>query len=406
MAKNNKRVFYPDQPVPPEFFVGREDEIYTLVEHGVAPALEGHPKAIFVLGDFGMGKSSIANYVKTHAEENDEVYGIYASLAGAETLPELARLISRAAEGTAVKHSGNGHHDHDASATVQEIRSAASLLTATQLAVRQDQPRPTIETATHVDLLRFLKKLRETLFTGRTRAILLVLDEIDTLAPNKLFAPFVKGLVDTNAQDSDRVPLLLLVCGVRRCWQQMIQAHQSIERVLEPVEICPMSLEEAAAFYRKAFAAAAIDITSDAIKVFHAQSGGVPRLMHLVGEKAYRADRDQVIDRHDAQLATLQAARDYGQRFVRERLFDVLHTREERSILNRIGQLKRDAPRFLIGDVAAGMTSDELSRLHHFLDDLVRLDILRPGETRDEFEFCLPLVQLYFWLVATGQQRL
>jgi hypothetical protein len=403
MAKNNKRVFYPDQPVPPELFVGREDEIYTLVEHGVAPALEGHPKAMFVLGDFGMGKSSIANYIKTYAEEKDEVYGIYASLAGAETLPELARLISRAAENTAAKQSTNGHDDTSA---VQQIRSAASLLTATQLSIRQDQASPTIETATHVDLLGFLKRLRATLFTGRTRAILLVLDEIDTLAPNKLFAPFVKGLVDTNAQDSDRVPLLLLVCGVRRCWQQMLQAHQSIERVLEPVEICPMSLEEAAEFYRKAFRAASIEITMDAIKVFYTQSGGVPRIMHLVGEKAYRADRDQLIDLRDAQLATLQAAQDYGQRIVREKLFGILHTREERSILNRIGQLKRDVPRFLIGDVAAGMSSGELLRLQHFLDDLVQLEILRPGETRDEFEFCLPLVQLYFWLVATNGLRL
>jgi hypothetical protein len=403
MAKNNKRVFYPDQPVPPELFVGREDEIYTLVEHGVAPALEGHPKAMFVLGDFGMGKSSIANYIKTYAEEKDEVYGIYASLAGAETLPELARLISRAAESTAAKQSTNGHHDTSA---VQQIRSAASLLTATQLSIRQDQTSPTIETATHVDLLGFLKRLRSTLFTGRTRAILLVLDEIDTLAPNKLFAPFVKGLVDTNAQDSDRVPLLLLVCGVRRCWQQMLQAHQSIERVLEPVEICPMSLEEAAEFYRKAFRTASMEITMDAIKVFYTQSGGVPRIMHLVGEKAYRADRDQLIDLHDAQLATLEAAKDYGQRIVREKLFGILHTREERSILNRIGRLKRDVPRFLIGDVAAGISSGELLRLQHFLDDLVKLEILRPGETRDEFEFCLPLVQLYFWLVATNELRL
>jgi hypothetical protein len=167
-----------------------------------------------------------------------------------------------------------------------------------------------------------------------------------------------------------------------------------------------MNLEEAAEFYKKAFREASIEITVDAIKVFYAQSGGVPRIMHLVGEKAYRADRDQLIDLHDAQFATLQAAQDYGQRIVREKLFGILHTREERSILNRIGQLKRDVPRFLIGDVAAGMSSGELLRLQHFLDDLVDLEILRPGETRDEFEFCLPLVQLYFWLVASDKLRL
>jgi hypothetical protein len=105
-------------------------------------------------------------------------------------------------------------------------------------------------------------------------------------------------------------------------------------------------------------------------------------------------------------LATLQAAQDYGQRIVREKLFAILHSRDERAILYKIGQLKRDSPRFLIGDVAAGMSSAELARLSHFLDDLVQLEILRPGETRDEFEFSLPLVHLYFWLVATNKVRL
>ena len=403
MAKNNKVVFYPNDPVPREFFVGRKEEIYTLVEYGLSPALEGHPQAMFITGEAGMGKSSLATYVKSLAEEKDQVYGVYASLAGAATLPEVSRSISRAVESASTVNRAPGHA---ADPALPINRTAGSLLTATHVSVRQDSSAGAIETATHVDLLSFLKKLRATLFSGRTRAILLILDEIDTMTPNRLFAPFIKGLVDTNAVDSDKVPLLLLLCGVRRCWQEMLKAHQSIERVLDPIEICPMSFAEAVEFYRHAFAVANMEISTDAIRVFHASSGGVPRIMHLVGEKAYRADKDRVISEHDAQMAILQAAEDYGQRFIREKIFDMLRTRDDRAIVLRLGRLDRAVPRFLIGDLASGMSSTELGRLEHVLDDLVRLEILRPGESRDEFEFGIPLVQLYFWLVATNNLRL
>ena len=403
MAKKNKRIFYPDQPVPTESFVGRASQVHTLMEFGVAPALEGSPKAMFIRGEYGLGKSSLASYVQSRAEEKDQVYGIYASLSGAYTLPELARTIVRSAMEKAERQASL---DRATTGLVQEVKSAAAVLTATRVAVRQEETVPTQETSTHVELLNFLRKLQGKLFTSHTRAIVLILDEIDMLAPERVFAPFVKGLMDTNAIHSERLPLLLLVCGVRRCWQQMLQAHPSIERVFETVEIPPMSLEESEEFYRRSFAAGSIDVSKEAIKVFHAHSGGVPRIMHLLGEKAYRADKDHFVDLQDAMVATTQAAQDYGEGFIRERIREILHTRTELIIIHRIGKLNRDKPRFVIDDMTTGLSEAEREKLPQFLDNLVQLEILRPGETRDEYEFCLPIVQLYFWLVAKNNLRL
>ena len=402
MKMKPKTIFYSNQPLPPELFTGRRAEIDALLELGVAPALEGDPNAMFIRGEFGMGKSSTANRVKTLVEQDNLMYGIYANLAGATTLSDLTRVILHATEKTAAKQEAIGLIQ---AAAVQRLVQAGVPLSNDNLHDHKTDS-PPVENATHAALMNYLKKLRTILFAGASQPILLVLDEIDGLAPNRLFAPFVKGLIDTNAQDRDKLSLLLLVCGVRRSWQQMLAAHQSVERIFETIELEPMPIQDVSEFYKKAFGAASISVSQDAIKVFHQQSGGIPRLMHLIGEKAYIADNDRYIDLRDAQQATAKAAVDYGMHVVRRQLADVLESRENRSLLHKLGQVDRQDPRFFIRDITAGLSSAELSNLSPFLDTLVDLNILRHGETRDELEFSLPLVQLYLWLAARQQAPL
>ena len=408
MQTRRKRIFYPGHPVPPAVFVGRKNEIEHLMEHGLAPAIDGHPRAMFILGEYGMGKTSIARLLKSRAEDDHDVYGIYASLGGATTLQELTRSIFSAIEDSQLAVNG-------AEALAGAADAELSLLTADGFPVHAGQENLGLgasdeaaakSSKAEIALLGYLKRLRLTLFAGTHHPILLILDEIDTLAPNPLFAPFVKGFIDTNAQDRDQVPLLLIVCGVRRCWRQMVDAHEPIERVFDPVEISPMSYAEALEFYREAFSKASMGISEGAVREFYHQSAGIPRLMHLVGDTAYRAARNHRINLSDARAATALAARDYGNRFVREKLAPVLLTGDEKSILYQLGRLDSQSPSFAIGQVAGGLSVSELPKLSGFLGELVRIGILRSGETRDQFEFCIPLVQQYISLVERNRRTM
>ena len=71
-----KSPFYPGQPVPVELFVGRAKQIDRIMNRAVAQVSAGKPIAVFVQGEYGIGKSSIAGFVQWIAEKHQALHGI------------------------------------------------------------------------------------------------------------------------------------------------------------------------------------------------------------------------------------------------------------------------------------------------------------------------------------------
>jgi len=92
----NKSPFFPGQPVPVELFVGRSSQINRIITRGVGQVAAGKPVAMFIQGEYGIGKSSIAGFVQRVAERNHNLLGIYAPLGGAETLEDMSACILEA----------------------------------------------------------------------------------------------------------------------------------------------------------------------------------------------------------------------------------------------------------------------------------------------------------------------
>ena len=66
------------------------------MERGVSQVAQGKPTAIFVQGDYGLGKSSFANYTRVLATLQHNLHGIYATLGGAKTLNDVAAIVLEA----------------------------------------------------------------------------------------------------------------------------------------------------------------------------------------------------------------------------------------------------------------------------------------------------------------------
>src|ERR1041384_4069565 len=96
--------FYPGQPVPVELFVGRHDQLDRIIKRGVGQVERGKPISMFVQGEYGIGKSSIARYVQFLAAEKHGLLPVYARLSPSQTPADLA---TRIIEGTL--HSGQIH---------------------------------------------------------------------------------------------------------------------------------------------------------------------------------------------------------------------------------------------------------------------------------------------------------
>ena len=82
--------FSPGQPVPIEFFIGRIREVERL-RGMVKASTQGKFRIGFVSGERGIGKSSLASFVRHLSEHESQVAGCHVFLGGVEDLNEMLR---------------------------------------------------------------------------------------------------------------------------------------------------------------------------------------------------------------------------------------------------------------------------------------------------------------------------
>jgi hypothetical protein len=393
-TSKGKSPFYPGQPVPLELFVGRRDLIDRIMTRGAMQVAQRKPVAMYVQGEYGIGKSSLAGFVQALAEREHGLHGIYASLGGAADLTDLAIAVMEATLRSGALMPGRS----------EKIRGwLAKYIGKPELfgfsydmtALRADAPR----FSTHLGMLGFLQEAASRLSDTGIKGIFLVLDEINGISGDPQFAYFVKGLVDTNALAKRPVPLLLMLCGVEERRREMIKHHPPVDRIFDVVDTEPLNAAETGEFFTKAFESVQMKVEPDALEILVRYSAGFPKIMHLTGDSVYWSDADGNVDRHDALRGTILAAEEVGQKYVDQQVYKALRSKDYHSILKKIG--KRGEPgelTFTKGAVAAGLTDTEKRKFNNFLQRMKRLGVIRPGEMQGEYVFNHRMVQLYIWL--------
>ncbi len=394
-----KSPFYPGQPVPVELFVGRAEQIDRIVQRGVGQVALGKPMALFIQGEYGIGKSSIANFTQWAAERDYYLYSIYAPLGGCSSLTDVAQAIlegvvrSGALDPRRLEKMGNLLAKYMGK---QELFG----LSIDFEALKKDSP----GLSTPFGLLSFLMQVWKRLREDGTKGIYLVLDEINGITANPEFAHFIKGLVDTNAAAREPLPLLLTLCGVEEKRREMIRAHQPIDRLFDPIDVAPMNAEEGKEFFRRAFRSVQIEAEDEALDAMAHYCAGFPKIMHLVGDAAYWRDKDGKIDNEDAIGAVLTAADEVGKKYVDQQVYKALRSKDYHAILSKIAKMGPDAMSFTKKEVEAGLNEQQRKKLNNFLQRMKKLKVLRSGEVAGEYLFNVRMVRLYIWLQATLQR--
>ena len=395
-----KSPFYPGQLVPVELFVGRAKQIDRIMNRAVAQVSAGKPIAVFVQGEYGIGKSSIAGFVQWIAEKHQALHGIYAPLGGARELSDVAVTVLEAT-------LRSGAFDPKRSEKVRNWlakyigRQELFGFTLNAEALRKDAP----SLATPFGMLGFLTETVERLKDDGIKGIFLVLDEINGITENPQFANFIKGLVDTNAMSSKPLPLLLMLCGVEERRRQMIQKHQPVDRIFDVIEIESMDVNEMEAFFQRAFDSVSMPVEPSAMSILTQYSAGFPKIMHLVGDAAFWIDRDGIIKQADALTAVFLAAEEVGKKYVDQQVYRALRSPDYKSILAKIGKMDPDTMSFKKADVASGLTESEKKKFNNFLQKMKSLNVLRSGDVPGEYVFNVRMVRLYIWLQSLEEKN-
>ena len=400
VSSKGRSPFSPGAPVPADLFVGRAEQIRQIVDRGVKQVAAGKPMAFFVEGEYGIGKSSIAHFVRWLAARDYGIFGIYAPLGSASELKDVGEIVLQRTIHAGYLDPTKWESLKDKLAKYvgqQQLSLAGFGLNLNLAALKADAP----QIATHLGLLSFLGDVLERLSkTGQqAKGIMLVLDEINGLAATREFSLFLKSLWDANAADPERqLPLLLMLCGTPERKLEMIQQHEPVGRIFDLVRIEPLSGEEMGAFFRKAFDSVHMTVDDDAMGELKDFSAGFPRIMHLVGDACYWLDTDGRISKDDALNGVIQAAEELGRKFVDAKVYDALQSKDYHNILRKIGQLNPVTTVFTREQVLGGLSESERGKFDNFLTKMKSLNVIRGGAVRGEYEFTMRMVRLYIWL--------
>ena len=386
--------FRPRQPVAAEVFVGRRDAIERL-SGLVRAANRGVFKVGFITGERGIGKSSLASFVRHLCEREGRVTGCHVYLGGVHDLHEMARrtfdrLLKDSIDrpwhqqvvgffGDRVRKVGLFGVSVELALTTQDLRTIAGSFTRS---VRQ--------------LMRSLEQ--------RT-SLLLILDDINGLAGSADFAHWLKSLVDEVATSQEETRLCILLVGLEERRQELIRNQPSLARVFDLVDIAPWADDEVKQFYRDSFAAGNAVVPVSDLRSLTRYTGGLPVLAHEIGDAVWHVARAQTIEHQEVVRGVVRAAEIIGRKLLEPQIFRAIQSDRYRSILRKMAD-EPSRMRFHRGELAARLTQEERRVLDNFLRRMRRLGAIQTDpEVRGGYRFPNRLHALYYWMESQLRRR-
>jgi len=390
MPKDTSSPFTPGIPVPVEFFVGRINEIEHL-RGKVKGSKKGRLEVAFLTGERGIGKSSLASFVRFLSEREDQMIGLHTFLGGVTTLEEMVRRVFD----RLLKESiGTSWHDKIKKFFGNHIRQVDLFGISLEFgAPAQDLQRIVYDFAPALhNLMDHIKNEKNGIF--------LVLDDLNGLSSSSDFSNWLKSLVDEIATSQNPLPLCLLLVGMEERRQELIRSQPSLARVFDIIEIKPWSSEETRDFYKRAFSKVNIKVKEKALDQLTHFAGGLPVLAHEIGDAAFNVDEDGCIDDNDAFKAIIAAAEIVGRKHLEPQVFNAIRSSVYPNILRKLARtLELEAP-FKRSEVIDLFSDEEKRAFDNFLRKMTKLGVLRKKDVPGVYEFTNLLYHSYLLIEA------
>jgi hypothetical protein len=393
MARDTTSPFTPGVPVPVDFFVGRMREVEMLEQQALAAA-GGRLQVAFVSGERGIGKSSLASFVRRLVERK-RFLGLHTFLGGVSSLDEMVRRVFDRLLKESIE---TPWYDKVRKFFGENIREVGLF----GISVAFGAPETDLRRLAH-DFAPALRNLMNRLKDDK-EGILLILDDINGLASSEEFANWLKSLIDEIATTPERLPLCLALVGLEERRQSLVALQPSLARVFPIIDIRAWSNEETKEFYEKAFSSVGMTVDQDALNLLARFTGGLPVLGHEIGDAAFALDADSNIDLRDAESAVIAAADIVGRKHLQPRVFQAIRSATYRRILRKVAS--EMGYEFQRSQVLRGLPKDQQRVFDNFLRKMRELGVVTPHREKGAgaYRFCNHLHYLYFTIEARRAQ--
>lgn len=342
--------FQPDQPARVSIFTGRIAE-RELIRQTLTDTLRGRAAHVLMVGERGMGKTSLARFVADLAVSQSVLAGaggveapavLFVSLGFAPTVDEAcAAILAEAYRWARERGSPLLRWFREELKNVEGIEIGPFGIS------RKLGDRSTALRSGFVDAIAEVKK------EGAMSGLVIILDETEAISSDGDFPSFVKSTLETlTVRGHGDVELVLTMTPEGR--DRAAAAHPSFLRLFRPVPIGPLSVEEVRELLHKTLAEGRPHKTAEAdfVQAVAPYSSGIPSFVHEIGRAAFDVDADDRLTFPDF-VAGLEGTADVvgaipvlEQKHFRERYSQKVLSNTYRTILHAIAraeaELRRD----------------------------------------------------------------
>jgi len=382
--------FRPGSPVPIELFVGRQEQIEEILRY-VSATLSGKQENVFLTGERGIGKSSLAAFLRQIVANRENVLGVHVFLGHVETLEEFVRCIFEAI----LKEARTQRwYERVAGFFGKYVREIDLFGVSVSFAPPQD------------DLKELVRGFPEALWNisermqGERKGVFIVLDDINGLAKKPDFANWYKSFVDYAATHYPKYPVLVMPTGIPAIRDALSSHQPSLMRVFRVVDIPKLSDEEVEGFFQKAFAKVNMTVEPDALKLLVRYSSGLPIFMHEVGDAVFWVTKDNTVTLEDADKGIRNAAESIGRKYLDPRVYRAIRSPRYFSILRKLGGQQPIRSVFTKRELEAALTADERKVLSNFLQKMRGLQVIEqdPEAGRGCYRFTNEMYPVYIYM--------
>ncbi len=388
--------FTPGSPVPLELFVGRSDQIQQLMRHA-RQASSGKQENVFLSGDRGIGKSSLAHFVRELCSKDQNMLGIHVFLGGVTTLEELVRrLFDQLLKET------------HAESWFKKIRSLFGDFIENVglfgVSVAFSPPRDQLKGLVRefpTAVKNVFEKIKE-----EKSGLVIILDDINGLADQPLFANWYKSFVDSVATHHGHFPVLLVLCGLLERRDSLSKLQPSLMRVFRVADVERLSDQEVSQFLQQAFESAGMKVEDQAMDMMMQFSTGLPALMHEIGDATFWADTDGVVNWRDAVQGITAAAEKVGQKYLDPTVYRAIRSERYKAILGKL-VTQPAIGSFSKREVETRLNADEKKVFHNFLRKMRELGVIEADSERGpgEYRFVNRIFPVYIHMQSEAPEK-
>lgn len=340
---------FTDLPAPPELFVGRTAEL-KVIKNSLQESLSGQPRHVLIIGERGMGKTSIAQYVEKIATEvqinEKRVFPVMVSLGDCRSIDDVCMSVIAKT------------HDRIKISTQEVIDRFAEFLKSLSsfgfqigvdgigFSVSRENKRKSEDF-----YLRF-DEILTNMFSHLPKeygTLLIILDELDYISSVDGFASFLKTLIEKLSRSNSKIISLLVAINPSQK-QALEKDHETVIRGFTVLEIGAFSEQETESLIQKALGRgiplkkAGRDFIKDAAHYCN----GIPYFVHEVGKASFECDEDNLLDHQDFVHGVLGTSEVVGAlksleiKHFRKRYEEDVLSNSYRRILQAIASFKED----------------------------------------------------------------